>query len=305
MNLEEFAMDTQLLQESETLHDLECADMEYIGPIGPRDVKSGDIIENKIIVTMPGQDTAVEFANKKDVTLRNVIIYHPANARGIRTFRTHNLRLENVEVIAYGNEWGAQPCPTRAPFKGYGCINILVYNSEGLSMQNVRAENGSKGIAVVKSPGAVLDTVVVKNPRGPYPAGQCVQFSQSHYGSLTNFHCLSELDVAYNEDSISLWRSSHVTLKDGVIDGNNATTGQCVQVEGSKKGVTGGLIENVEAINCQGCFAGSPIVGLREKNLMCASTICKSDNPPRGGKNRANMWTAGVNRGYGLKSDDI
>jgi hypothetical protein len=34
-----------------------------------------------------------------------------------------NLIIENVEVIAYGNEWGANPCPDEV-LGGYACNNI-------------------------------------------------------------------------------------------------------------------------------------------------------------------------------------
>ena len=47
----------------------------------------------------------------KDVLIRNVVIYHAANGMGIFGWKSTNVRLENVKVIAYGNEWGAQPCP--------------------------------------------------------------------------------------------------------------------------------------------------------------------------------------------------
>jgi len=70
------------------------------------------------------------------------------------------------------------------------------------------------------------------------------------------------MNIAYTEDSISAWRSSNVLMRDGVVDGSNSPTGMCVMFEGSLPEIEGGRIEDVEAINCLGCFAGYPANGL-------------------------------------------
>ena len=51
------------------------------------------------------------------------------------------------------------------------------------------------------------------------------------------------------EDSISIWRSSNVTVARGLVDGNNSPTGAGVMFEGSEEGVTGGLLEDVDAVH--------------------------------------------------------
>ena len=65
--------------------------------------------------------------------------------------------------------------------------------------------------------------------------------------------------------------------------------------EGSSETTHGGLIYDVEAINCQGCFSGYPANGLVEDSNYCISPICQSDDPPRGGKDWVNLLTAGDN----------
>lgn len=125
-----------------------------------------------------------------------------------------------------------------------------IFKSEGLIIRNVRVENGSKGINIIDSPGALLTDIVARNMRGPYPAGQCVQVSRSDDTILREFHCLNDPFVSWVEDSISIYRSSNVIVEDGVIDGNNANTGICLMFEGSETGVGNGRIENVEAIHC-------------------------------------------------------
>ena len=93
-----------------TSSDLVCKDMEISGP---QTVKSaGTVIENTIIYVDPtsADSKANDYGLKivaEDVTIRNVLIYHAANGMGIYAWSANNLVLENVQVIAYGNEWGA------------------------------------------------------------------------------------------------------------------------------------------------------------------------------------------------------
>ena len=172
-------------------------------------------------------------------------------------------------------------------------------------MENVYVENGSRGISMVNCPGAQLEGIYAKNVRGPFPAGQCVQLGYSDGSSLNNFTCLNELYIAWPEDSISMYRSSDMSVTNGVVEGSNAPTGICVMYEGSDPDAAGGLIENVEARYCQGCFSGFPIRDLVQRNNVCASPVCKSDDPPRGGKDFVNMWTAGDNTRDGIYADNI
>ena len=162
-----------------------------------------------------------------------MIIYHAANAQGIFAWKAHNLKLENVQVIAYGNPWGANPCPTRHPFGGSDCSNIKIYHSDNVSMDNVNVENGSRGISCVNCPDSSFKRIVAKNPRGPFPAGQAIQVNYSDNGIIEDFAAISDYDIAWLEDSISIYRSSNFTVKNGVIENNNAPQGVCLMFEGS------------------------------------------------------------------------
>ena len=129
------------------------------------------MIENYYLFSPPDNDTALKITHK-NVTIRNVVIHHAANSRGIYFWDADGLTIENVEVIAYGvHESGPMPCPSRSPFNGYNCNNIFGYNSENLTIKNVRVEGGSKGISIQECEGAKLENVIAKNVRGPYPAG--------------------------------------------------------------------------------------------------------------------------------------
>ena len=51
---------------------------------GPIEVSDHDtVIENMIIVAEPTDETALYLKKKNNVTIRNVVIYHTTNARGI------------------------------------------------------------------------------------------------------------------------------------------------------------------------------------------------------------------------------
>ena len=287
---------------------LVCNDMEVSGPIKVN--TAGTVIENMIIwADPPGEEKSdADYGMKivaEDVTVRNVLIYHAASAMGIYAWEADGLKLENVQVIAYGNEWGAQPCPTRAPFNGYDCTNIKVVKSDNVSIDRVHTQDGSRGISITSSYAPQLTNVVSKNPRGQQPAGQCFQLNTSDNGKIENFHCYSDYDVAWNGDSVSMWRSSNVEIRNGVVDGNNANNGICVMFEGSEESVHGGIVDNVEARNCQGCFSGYPANGLVMSNLSCAASVCQSHNPPRGGKTTVNLWAAGDNVRDGVYGKDI
>ena len=168
------------------------------------------------------------------VTLRNVIIYHAANAIGIYGYNSHNLTLENVKVISYGNPWGANPCPSRRPFLGQDCTNIKILGGENTTMTNVLVDSGSRGISCVRCPNSVFTSLVALNARGPYAGGSALQFTYSDNSIVENFSVLADLDIAWQEDSFSVYRSSNFTVRDGVIHNNNAPTGMCLMFEGSK-----------------------------------------------------------------------
>ena len=84
--------------------------MKVSGPM--KSSYDGQVIEDMIIYADPTEEDNQEndYALKiphENVTVRNVIIYHAVNGIGLYGWKSNNLILENVQVIAYGNEWGA------------------------------------------------------------------------------------------------------------------------------------------------------------------------------------------------------
>ena len=176
-----------------------CSNYTVSGPIRIRDDHT--VIENTVIYADPADltrqnDQAVKIV-AEHVTLRNVVIYHAANAMGIYGYNSHNLTLENVKVISYGNPWGANPCPTRKPFLGQDCSNIKILGGYNTRMDNVHVENGSRGISCVRCADSHFTNIVAKNARGPYPGGSALQFTYADNSIIEGFSVLAELDIAW------------------------------------------------------------------------------------------------------------
>lgn len=56
---------------------------------------------------------------------------------------------------------------------------------------------------------------------------------------------------SWPEDSISAWRSGNITIRDGLVDGNNSPTGVGIMFEGDDREAAEGppsLVEDVDAI---------------------------------------------------------
>ena len=81
------------------------------------------------------------------------------------------MKLENVKVQAYGNAWGANPCPSRPPFNGHNCTNIMLYGAEDVSMDNIYLEDGSSAVKCVDCLRIQVRNIFAKNVRGPSPSG--------------------------------------------------------------------------------------------------------------------------------------
>jgi hypothetical protein len=77
------------------------------------------------------------------------VIHQAANARGLFVFETTGLKIEYLELVAYGmHESGPNPCPSRAPFSGYSCANVIIYKSGSVVAENMGVEGGAKGFSL-------------------------------------------------------------------------------------------------------------------------------------------------------------
>ena len=113
-----------------------------------RSTADNQIIENLYILATPTDETALRIFHE-NVTISNVVIHHAASTRGLFGWKPHGLKIENLEVVAYGvHESGPNPCPSRMPFMGYNCANVIIYKADNVVAENVRVEGGSKGFSL-------------------------------------------------------------------------------------------------------------------------------------------------------------
>lgn len=237
----------------------------------PMKVTEDGSVVQRLNITVPNSTVAALTISAKNVVVQDVTIFHPSTGKGIEFAHADNLQISRVEVRAYGTTSGPNPCE----LPNNDCDNIHGSTSTGVAISSVRLEGGSTGIELDACPGAVVSHAAIRNVRGPFPRGQCVQFSQCDDALLENFSCVNEENHSWTEDSISAWRSSNVTIRLGLVDGNNSPTGVGVMFEGSDNVTHGGLLEDVDAVHQgDGCFSGYPAQHLMQRNVRCAHTHC-------------------------------
>eukprot|EP01052_Picozoa_sp_SAG31_P022676 SAG31_NODE_1816_length_7206_cov_3.636133_1_plen_450_part_00 len=230
----------------------------------------GESIENLRIFTTTKQP-AIFIQGKTGVTIRNCTITHRAQqtwpyGNGIYFTGADGLTIENVEVQLVGVEKG--------PLPDLHNYNINGISSTGVRISNVRVVGGSTGIELTHCDGAHVSNLVALNMRGPYPRGQCFQTSFSDNVVLENFYCKND-NTSWTEDNLSLYRSSNVTVRRGLIDGNNSPTGVGVMFEQDDPTKHDGLCEDVDVIHMgDGCFSAYGGTNIRFVRARCKDNHC-------------------------------
>ena len=216
----------------------------------------------------------------RNVTIRNVRVTHGTAAPGMQVAHADGLRIVNASVqlgassSASSNSGGGGPV---GPLPSSSAVGIDVYGTAELVIERVRTASGSSGIYAVQCPGARLAWVEAHNARGPFPRGQCVQLDKCDGALLEDFSCVNGENVSFTEDNISVFESDNVTVRRGLIDGNNSPSGDGVMVEsGGKPGlVSSGLVEDVDAVNQgNGCFGGWGVSNVVFSRCRVSKTHC-------------------------------
>ena len=209
----------------------------------------GQVFEKLRITSTSGP--AVSIDGHSGVIIRDCEILHQGGA-GIEFFGAPGLTIERTRVVHTGAPSnGANPSDELVNIVGYGSPNIVV--------SNVRLERGSSGIYLIESPGAHLSFIEGHDFRGPFPRGQLVQFDKSSDGTLEDFSCLTPPDTSWPEDNVSVYQSSNVVVRRGLIVGNNSPSGVGVMFEQSDGVTSGGLCEDVDTDDMgNGSFSGYP-----------------------------------------------
>ena len=194
------------------------------------------VVENLDLHVASGDAISVTNDN---VIIRNCRIYYQEGA-GISLRGASNVTIENCEII------NSSPPTGNGPETSDGSININAYDFPNLTVDHVTLRDGSSGMYLLESPGAMISNVEGYNFHGPFPRGQFVQFDKSGNSSLMNFYVYNDPAHSHTEDNVSVYYSPNVTISNGLIDGNNSPSGVGVMFEGD---LGGGKVDHVDAVH--------------------------------------------------------
>jgi hypothetical protein len=222
----------------------------------------GQIVERLRITSTAGP--AVRVQGHKNVVLRDLAIRH-AGGPGIELDTADDVRIENVSVDHTG-------APATGQNASANLLNISCYNAQRPVVVNVRLTRGSSGIYLLQCPSSQLSHVEGHDFRGPFPRGQLVQWDKSDAGLLEDFS-VENPATSWPEDNVNMYKSLGMTVRRGLIDGNNSPSGIGVIFDGD---TSTGLVEDVDAIHMgNGCFsdiAGAD--GNTFRRTRCRDNIC-------------------------------
>jgi len=219
-----------------------------------------------------------------NVTVRNVRIRHTGTLNGLRChFRGDGMRVENVDIVHVG-----VPKPNKDAWTATnGKVNIVIEGCNDVIVNKARVEGGAAGVYVLDATNVTLQFIQAKNMRGPFPAGQAVQFNKSPGSLLEDFSVFNDPDptVSWPEDNISSYKSPNNVVRRGFIDGNNSTHGVGVMFE---TGSSNGLAEDVDTINMgNGAFTAWSTTGVDFVRTRWRDQICTDQGrglPASGGQ---------------------
>lgn len=224
--------------------------------------QDGQIIENLRI--MATDQPAIIVEGFENVTVRNVAILHEG-AVGIRFASAKGLVVEDVTIEALG-------VPPSGPGKNSAWVNLSIINSPGARVERARLTRGASGVYLQNSPGSVLRWLEGYDFRGPFPRGQLVQWNGSDDGLLEDFSVISTVD-SWPEDNVNAYKSKNITVRRGLVDGNNSPSGVGVIFDGD---TSEGLVEDVDAVRMgNGCFSAyAGADGSVFHRVRCRENIC-------------------------------
>lgn len=245
------------------------------GPLSS--TSDGEVIENLHIRATEG--TALLITHS-DVVIRNVWVEH-AGGVGIRVANAEDVHIENVLVEHTG-------APVSGPNPSSELNNIEAYRASSFSVDGARLIRGSSGIYLQESPESELRNIEGHDFRGPFPRGQVVQWNGSDDGLLDGFS-VESLSSSWPEDNVNVYQSTNVTIRNGLIDGNNAPNGVGVIFDG---GTATGLVEDVDAVNMgNGCFSAyAGADGSVFRRTRCRDNICTGQDGREPPASDSLMW---------------
>jgi hypothetical protein len=141
--------------------------------------------------------------------------------------------------------------------------------------------------------------------RGPFPRGQCVQLDKSDNVILEDFSYERVAGVSWEEDNISAYNSSNVTIRRGLIDGNNSPSGVGVMIEQTDGSKSGGLVEDVDTLRMgNGAFSGYPARNVTFRRTRTRQNICTSQDGRGTPLSNALNWAGEPSRSSNLRVEN-
>jgi hypothetical protein len=196
----------------------------------------GQVIKD-MDIWVTGNADGIDVTNN-NVVIENVHVHHMGGV-GVNVSGASGVQLLNSEIDESAPPSGINPGNENA-------INVNVENSTGFHADHVTARDGASGFYLLDSPNASLTYIDGYNFHGPEPRGQFIQFDKSSGGTVDTFYTQNDMNHSYPEDNVSVYASQNVTIKNGVIDGNNSISGVGVMFE---NGSTGGLVQHVDTVH--------------------------------------------------------
>jgi len=250
--------------------------LEESGPVSAS--FDGQVIENLRINTSQKQRCAISVKGHKDVVIRNVHITH--KGAGICLNDAENASIQKALVVSTS-------APKTGPHCNFGVENC---NSDDVTIEHVETEKGASGILIEKSDNVHVSELRCFDIRGPYPRGSCLSFVRSDHGSLSNFYSKNIQDVSHDLDIINMWKSDHVTVSDGLVDGSYGRNAAGVIADDSSDFVTVSNVDFVRTSNTATAVAssrGNETVGKNfvAENIRVKDTSClaRDGRPPSSG----------------------
>lgn len=219
-------------------------------PSGPIVVTDDNQIVKDLYIIATGGSSGVTVNGFNNVVIKNCFIVH-ADGAGIDVRNSNFTTIEYVEIDCTGS-------PTTGP----GTItsyNIHAQDANNLTIGNVELYDGSTGILAERCDDLHVYTINGFNFRGPAPRGEFIALDTCTSPTIEDFYNKQDPTIGWNDSNIYCKNCSDVTIRRGCLDGSNGTEGAGVYFTYDNALASGGVVENVDAINMgNGAFAASP-----------------------------------------------
>lgn len=146
--------------------------------------------------------------DRAGVTIENMRI-GPCGGHGIDVFASRNVVIRNVTI------------------EGTGGSGIFILNSENVTIERNTIDDNITSVSVQGSQAVTVRCNRLRNPRGPIPRGQFVQFDKV-YGAGNVISCntgINEPGRGQPEDAISIYKSSGTAHSPILIERNTLVGG--------------------------------------------------------------------------------